>query len=888
MSRLITQLLQLGRRIAFRWRRTQLERELAEEIEFHRALKQQESSLAGLSPEEAIAFSRRQMGNMTAAREESRDLWSFLALERLSHDLRYALRMFWRNPGFTALAAVSLALGIGGSAAVFGLVNALLIQPLPYFEPERLVRITGFYPKAAFEMLQQKSRTLDVAAVSPGSEWNLTGEGEAARLFGSRVSVNLFPLLGAAPERGRVFEAGEDKPGNDALVILSHALWTSKFGGDPEILGRMILLDGVSRRVVGVMPAAFSYPSARAQLWVPIRIDPSIVFDDYWGGEFTPLVGRLRPGATIQNAGGEIASLIPRIRSRFPFPMARDWNATATAIPLQQDIVSGVREKLLVLFSSVGIVLLIACANVAGLLLARATVRRKEMALRAALGAGRARIVRQLLTESILLSLIGGGIGVLLGTTALAVFRSVLPRDTPGIAEVTIDPAILAFAAGLTIFTGIAFGMAPALSAAQVDLTESIKTGSQRHSGRGWSRFRRWLIGAEVALTVVLLVAAGLLIRTVRVLSQVDPGFRAEQILTIRITPNQSLCDPRSRCIALYDELVRRASQIPGVSAAAITNSIPMDGRFTSAAIPVDVEGHPKTADFPAPMFWSGAISPEYLSMMHIPLLAGRVFNAADTEQSPGVLLVSTSTANRYWPGEDAVGKHIKSAGDREWRTVVGVVADVRQNALTGEIPSFVTGAIYMPYSQSVQGKGRPPAAMNLLVKTSADPARVSAEIRKLAVTQNPNVPISEVETMEGVVSASIAGRRSTMSLFSSFAAAALILAVAGVYGLLSYSVSQRTYEIGLRMAIGATRTNILGLILGQSLKIAGAGVAAGVLAAILLTRFLTSQLYGVEATDWMTFTAVAALLLGITAAASSIPAWRAARIHPTKSLRVD
>lgn len=880
--------LHLWRRIAFRWRRPQLERELAEELEFHRALKQEENSRAGLSANAAADLTRRQMGNITAAREESREKWSFLALERLGHDLRHALRMFRRNPAFTALAVVSLALGIGGSAAVFSLVNALLIQPLPYSEPGRLLRITGSYPKAALVMFHQQSRAMDVAAVSPGSEWNLTGEGEAVRLFGSAISVNLLTLLGAPVEQGRSFEPGEDRPGNDAVVILSHALWRNKFGGDPGIVGRMILLNGVSRRVVGVMPPGFSYPSARAQLWVPMRIDPSILFEDYWGGEFTPLIARLRPGANIEQTRSEIASLVPQIRKSFPFPMPRDWNAEATAIPLQQDIVGGVREKLLVLFSSVGIVLLIACANVAGLLLARATVRRKELALRAALGAGRGRIVRQLLTESVLLSLIGGALGILLGTSALSVFRTVLPQDTPGIADVTIDLRVLAFAAALAVSTGIAFGTAPALSAARIDLTESIKTGSQRHSGRGWIGLRSWLIGAEVALTVVLLVAAGLLIKTVYVLSAVNPGFRPEQILTIRITPNQSLCGQRARCLALYDELLRRARAISGVSAVAIANTIPLDGRFALSAIPVDVEGHPKTADFPAPMFWAGAITPDYLSMLRIPLLAGRAFNAADSAQSPAVLLVTASTAKRYWPREDPIGKHIKAAADREWRTVVGVVADVRQNELTGQSPGFITGAIYMPYPQAAQDGGQLPAAMNLLVKTSADPSRIGGEMRRLAANLSPNVPISEVQTMEAVVSASIAGRRSTMSLFISFAAAALLLAVVGIYGLVSYSVSQRTYEIGLRLAIGATKTNILALILGQSLRIAVLGIATGILTAILLTRFLSSLLYGVAATDPLTFSAVGALLLGIAAVASCVPAWRAAQIHPTKSLRVD
>ena len=636
-----------------------------------------------------------------------------------------------------------------------------------------------------------------------------------------------------------------------------------------------------------MLPPRFDYPSARIQFWVPARLDPSTI-DDYWGSEFTPLIGRLRPGSTLAQAQTEIPALVTRIRRMFPFPMPRDWNTTAIAIPLQQDLVSGVSGKLLLLLSSVGIVLLIACANVASLLLTRAAARRKEIALRAALGAVRWRLVRQLLTESVLLAALGGGLGVLLGAAALSVFRAVLPNDTPGLSGVAIDLPVLAFCAGLALVTGIAFGVGPALSATRIDLAESIKTGSQRSAAHASTRLRSWLIGGEIALTVVLVAAAGLLIRTLYELTQVQPGFRPEQILTIRITPNQSLCNERAACIALYDDLLQRARAIPGVTAAALANTIPMDGKYEFAAIPVDVEGYPKSADFPAPMFWSGAITPGYLSMVNIPVLAGRGFTAADTADSPRVLLVTAATAKRFWPGEDPIGKHIKAAWDQQWRTVVGVVEDVRQYDLTGDSPNWIPGSIYLPYPQSVQNRRQLPAAMNLLVKTSAGPGRIGGEIRSLAAGRNPNVPISEVQTMEGVVFASIANRRSIMSLFATFAVVALVLASVGIYGLVSFSVSQRTYEIGVRMAIGASKASILALVLGQSMRIALAGIAVGMAAAVALTRFLASHLYGVAATDPLTFLAVGALLLVTAAVASCLPARRAARLDLTKSLRVN
>jgi predicted permease len=583
---------------------------------------------------------------------------------------------------------------------VFSLVNTLLIRPLPYPEPNRLVRITEAYPKAAFVEFYHRSRALEVASVGPGAEFNLTGQGEAARVFGSATSANLFSVLEARMERGRAFRPGEDRPGRDGVVILSHSLWMNKFDGDPQILGRVIGIDGINREVVGVMPADFHYPSAAVQLWTPARLDPSNS-DDYWGGEFAPLIGRLRPHATVAQAQGEIRAFLPYFRKRFPFPMPRDWNSDSRIIPLQDDLVADVRGKLLLLLSSVGIVLLIACANVASLLLSRATVRRKEMALRTALGAGRGRILRQLLTESVALAAIGGALGVALAETALSVFRSVLPQGLPGLSGASVDLRVLAFAASLAVLTGLAFGIAPALSASRIDLTETIKTGSQRSTSRFWTRLRTWLIAGQLALTLVLVVSAGLLIKTLYVLSQINPGFRAEQLLTIRVTPNESSCKDAAACAALYTKLVDRARGISGVSDVAIANTVPMDGRFEASAIPVDLEGHPKTADFPAPMFWEGAVSPDYLQMMHIRILEGRGLTESDGAKSSGVVPISAATARHFWPGERAVEKHIKPTWDQQWKTVVGVTTDIRQFDLANRAPNWIPGVIYVPYPQA-------------------------------------------------------------------------------------------------------------------------------------------------------------------------------------------
>jgi predicted permease len=868
-------LLRAWRRLAFRWRRAQLDHELAEELEFHFALKQQAAG----------EQSHIEMGNMTIAAEECRDMWSFLRLERLLQDIRYAARMFRRTPGFTAIAVLSLAVGIGGNAAMFTLVNTLLVRPLPYRAPDRLVRITGIFPRAAVPFFAQRTRTMDIAAVGPGSEYNFNGEGEAVRIVGSAISANAFSVLGATVARGRGFEPGEDSPGRDGVVILSNSLWRTKFNGDPAVVGRVVALNGMHRQIVGIMPPAFSYPSAQVQVWVPLRLDPANYLE-YWGGPFVPLVARLRSGVNLAGAQSEVQPVIGEFRKTFPYPMARDWNRDSTAIPLQRDLTGDIRAKLIILLCSVGLVLLIACANVASLLLSRATTRRKEMALRVALGAVRVRIVRQLLTESILLALVGGGLGILVGTGALSIFKSLLPSSTPGLAQTSIDWPVAAAVAGLALVTGLAFGIAPALSASQINLAQAIRTGSQRSTGAFLTRLRGGLIGSEVALTVVLVVSAGLLMKSLYTLSEVRPGFQAQQVLTVRISPNSSFCAQRPACIALYDRLLTGARDVSGVADAAITSSVPLDAEQSDLA--VDVEDHPKTVDHPAPMLWSAAISPAYIHMLRIPLLAGRDLAEVDGAKSAGVLLISAFTARHFWPGQNPIGKHIKVAEEPHWRTVVGVVGDVRQYSLSKAMPDWIQGAIYMPYAQAVREDGQIPAAMTLLVKAHGNTDGIARDIRTLAQDQDPNVPVGPVQPLEEVVAGSIANFRATIRVFVSFAAAAILLAAIGIYGLVSYWVSQRTYEIGLRAAIGATRSRIVSMVLTQGLRVALYGILAGVLVALAATRFLASLLYGVGATDALTYAVVTALVLAVALTATALPAWRASRIDPIVSLRAD
>ena len=801
-------------------------------------------------------------------------------------DLRFAVRMLLKNPGFTAVAVLSLALGIGSNAAMFSLINSVLIRPLPYAQPERLVRITEWYPQGAIAALQQQSRTMDLAAFTFDSEVSVSDDREAVRLPGSVVSANLFSLLGARPGLGRTFEAGEDRPGRDRLVVLSHLLWQNKFAGDPNIVGRPIKVDGVDRQVVGVMPAEFAFPSPGVQLWIPVRFDPANTIE-FWNAGWMPLVGRLRPGVTSPQAQQELRALISGIIPTFPFPMPADWNATATVTSLQSDMAGTMGDKLLLLLCAVGCVLLIGCANVASLLLARTAARRREIAVRAALGAGRSRIVRQLLTESIVLAIAGGGLGLVVAFGSLSTLKSVLPPNNLLLAAVTIDWQTFTFLTALALLTGLAFGLAPALSASRLNLASAFKTRGQQTAGLAGMRLRSALIVCEVTLAVVLVISAGLLIKSLWRLTLVDPGFDPEHVLTVRVYPQSSSELNRAPYIAFYDDLLLRARGITGVTVVSAANTTPLSGEMP--ALPVEFEGHPLTAGQDlAPMLWSGAVTPDYFKTLRIPLLAGRFFSDADAEKSSLVVIVSASTAARFWPGESAIGKQIRLAWQQQWRTVVGVVGDVRQHDMSGTTPGWIGGAFYMPYPQSIALDRRFPAAMTLFLRTTSDSLQVSRELRRLVTSVNPNVPVSEGRTLEGVISSSTSPSRSLMWIFICFGSAALLLAAVGTYGVISYATTQRIYEMGVRVAMGATRGGIFWLVLSQSLRLVSAGLVLGVLISLALTRMVANFLYGVTATDPVTFVAVGALLMGVAVVAGYVPARRAASVDPVVALRQE
>jgi predicted permease len=866
------------------FRRRRLERDLQDELAFHLEMRAAASASEGPDEGDARIAAERRFGRTAAVREECRDSWSFAPLESVLQDARIALRGLRHSRAFAGVSILSLAIAIGANAAVFSLVHALLLRPLPYAEPERLVRLGGFYPRGALVALQEGARTMDVAGVTADLPFNLTGQGPAERHLGSVVSANLFALLGRGAALGRTFEPGEDRPGRDGVVLLSHALWRDRFGGDPAILGRTLTLEGVDRRVVGVMPADFASPFGAAELWLPLRIDASRA-DAYWGFGWMPLVARLRPGVTLAQADGDLREQVQRIGRLFPWT-APNWNPDAAVIPLHADVVRDVRLRVLVLQAAVVLVLLIACANVASLLLARAAAREKEMALRASLGAGRGRLLRQLLTESVTLSMVGAILGVALAWIALAGAPAVFPGEE-WVRRVRLDWTVLGAVSALAIVCGVLFGTAPALAASRFDLGGSMKAGGARGRTRSAVRLRGAFIAGEVALAVVLTVGAGLLVRTLWSLTRADPGFRSARTVTASVYPNQSDCEPRSRCLALYDDLLRRAREEPGVTDAALANAAPLE--TFQPLLPVELEGHPLDPSDPkATLLWSGAVTPAYFDVMRIPILRGRTFEAGDAADAAPVVIVSAGTAQRFWPGEDPIGKTVRVVWDERGRTVVGVAGDVRQYALSGRAPRDIAGSMYMPYAQSVGLDRTVPRAMTLFVRTTLPSGVVAPRLQALVANVNPNVPVGEVRALDALVERSVAEPRSLMWTFAAFAACALLLAAIGTYGIVSFQVSQRTYEIGVRLAVGASRRQIFGLVVGNSLRLVVTGLAMGLAASVLLGRALASFLYGVGAADPLTLAAVTGLLLLTALLAAWAPGRRAARTDLVRALRAD
>ena len=810
-------------------------------------------------------------------------------METLLQDIRYGLRILWKSPGFTIVAVLTLALGIGANTAIFSLVNGILLVPLPYSQPEQLVSVGGSYPTGALVAMRERVRTMDVGTYAEGHDFNLTGLGEPVRLTGTMVSAELLSILGARPELGRTFYPGEDRAGQDNYVVLSHALWEQKFAKDPGIIGRSIQLEGMGREVVGVMPAGFRFPSEKTQIWIPLHIDAGDV-THFWAGDYMPMIGRLRPGTGVQQAQAEARTLQPYLRTLFPWRMPDTWNSDVAVVKLQSSLVGDVRTRLMLLLGAVVLVLLIACANVANLTLSRSAVREKEISIRSALGAGHQRLVRQFLTESVVLATVGGGLGLMLATLGLSLLKAALPADTPRLAEVHMDWRVLVFTGTITVLTGLVFGLAPALQSARGALANSLRAG--RGNAASIAQYlRNSLAIGEVAFAMLLVVSAGLLIRSFWALSHVNPGFRTENVVTARITPNQSLCNDSARCLSFYRNLLEQVQAAPGVGGAALVNTLPLGGRVAKRSI--NLEGQPPNAALP--LFWMNTVSPDYFHVMGIPLLSGRWFNREDENGNSAVAVITASSAKKFWPGENAVGKHLRFAGDNgaagegEWRTVVGIVSDVRAYDLQRNIPGWIMGTLYVPYSpKATLEDKRIPAEMTIAFRTTENDSQAGAMLRGVVTGLNADVPVSELKTMQRMVSEASATPASTTSLFSTFAGVALALGLIGIYGVLSFLVSKRTREIGIRIALGAQHHHVLWLVLKEGAKFSLSGIALGMAGALMVTRWLASELYGISTVDPVTYVGVAGLMILVTLLACYIPARRAMRVDPLIAIRYE
>jgi predicted permease len=868
----------------FPWQHKDRQEELEQELQGHLQMAMRDRIDRGESPERAQQAVRREFGNTELVQQVTRDQWGWVWLEELLQDLRYGARMLRKNPGFTLVAVLTLALGIGANTAIFSLVNGILLRSLPYYQPDRLVQVTGFYPKGGFVAMREQLHTMDVAAYAEGYEFNLAGVGAPLRLTGTLVSADFFAVLGARTEFGRIIRQGEDLAGQNDFVILSHALWQQRFASDPSIVGRWIHLEGVQRQIVGVMPADFRFPSPQTQVWVPLNIDPRDTIN-YWAGDFMPVIGRLHSGVTLAQGSGEIRLFQSNVGSLFPWTMPATWNAGISAVSLQDGLVGDLRARLLILLVAVALVLLIACANVANLMLSRAAIRGKEIAVRVSLGAGRSRVVRQLITESVLMAAVGGALGLALAAGGLSLLKSLLPADTPRLSDVTLDWRVLLFAGTLAIITGIVSGTAPALHASRPELTESLKAGSRGTTHSASQALRRTLVIGELGLAVLLVCGAGLLIHSLWSLSHVDPGFRSENVLTARVTPNESFCNEPGRCFSFYRDLANHVRSLPGVTDAALISTLPLGGRVQKRS--VNIENYLPASSAPEPLLWMNAVSPGYFHAMGIPLLRGREFAEAHTSGNSRVAILSAETARRFFPNQDAIGKHLRLLRQKDWCTIIGVAAEVRGYDLQRSVPQWMDGTVYLPYGPGASLEdGHVPAEMTLIVRSAENHLQLEESLRKLASSLSEDTPIAEVRPMPVILSGAVSAPRAVTSLFSAFAALALILGIVGIYGVISFFVGQRTREIGVRMALGAQPRDVLKLVIREGLSLTVIGVAVGLAAALALTRFLGSLLYGVGATDPLNFAGVAVLFAIVALAACYIPARRAMRVDPIVALR--
>jgi predicted permease len=879
-----------------------LDRELDEELNAHIAMRTQDNFADGMTEDEARWDARRRFGNSTLMKEDTRAMDIVGWMETLGQDLRYAVRMLRRSPGFTLVAVATLALGIGANVATFSVVRAVLLQPLPFSHSEQLVRVyddlrgsnsldVGMSVPELWDLRDKSGIFQDISVVWP-VDANLTGGDHPVRIEFLAGSPNYFTMLGVQAQLGRVFMPQDAQPGFTDGITISDSFWHRMFGADPGVIGKRIRLDGDLYTIIGVMPPSFRHPGR-------VLADEVEVFAaaGFNGSPFpTPAqraarylpeaMGRLKPGVSVAQAQARLNAFAAQLSREFPtdYPAAAGW--ALRLVPVQEDLVGKVRTELFVLFGAVAFVLLIVCVNLANLLLARSTARQREIAIRLALGAGRGRLTMQLLTESILLAAISGGAALLAVVWLKAWFLKLAPAGLPRLNEVSVGGGVLLFAFFISILTGVIFGLAPALQTARRNQAASLREGSRGSgSSKHQMKVSRVLVASEIALSLVLLIGAGLLLRSFLRLVDVQPGFEAHHVVMARMwlahpnNPDDDLYQKVEKRAAFLQEVLRRGKTIPGVEDAALGYGagLPLEVSRNQAVLEMDGQ----TADAErVPVAEFSVASPDFFQVLKTPLIRGRTFTEADDSKGQPVVIINETLARRYWPGEDPVGKRVKFAQgqaiNRPWMTIVGVVGDIKSDGFDAASP----GILYTPSNQ------RPSYASVLYLRTAVDPATVGKAIRQEVQAVDPNIPVFDVRAMEDVVTKYLAERRFALELLGVFAVVALLLASIGIYGVMAYTFSQRTNEIGIRMAMGAQRWDILRIAVGEGAIVVAVGVVCGLIGSALLTRFLQSMLFDVKSTDPMTFTTIAALLTVVTLMACLVPAHKATRVDPLIALR--
>ncbi|MGO8817680.1 MAG: ADOP family duplicated permease [Terriglobia bacterium] len=857
------------------FRRRYWDEERARELEAYLEAETDDNIARGMSPEDARYAAHRKLGNTTLIREEIYSMNSLGWLETLSQDLRFALRTLRKNPGFTAVAAMTLALGIGSCTAIFTVVNSVLLQPLPYPHSEQLFLIQSGTPGGSFGALtdvefseyEKQSQAFEHLAAFSAGIANLTGAGDPVVVHRCEVTPGFWPTMGVAPELGRTFAPGsENGPGRDS-VVLSDRVWRAQFHADPGIVGKSVTLDGTARTVVGVMPTGFDFPAEQG-VWSLASLDPL-----KFKLARQAVIGRLRPSTSTRQAQAEMDVISRQLFS------VKDRGKTLRLFPLYEYVVGDVGRSLLVLLGAVGFILLIACANVANLLLARGLGRRQEMAIRTSLGAGRFRLIRQLLCESVTLSFLGGALGMLMAAWGVRVFLSLVPSgDVPRLREIHLDARVLAFAVLVSVLTGVIFGLAPAVHLSGISLNQSLQqAGSQRIAGGG-QRLKSVLVVAELALALILLIGAGLLIKSFVRLRSVNPGFLPEHVLTMTVFPPQHWSLEQLK--SFHQQVLEKLETLPEIESAAAVNWLPFG--HATVATTIGAEGQDI---FDQTVVCRVGVSQDYFQTIGIRLLRGRYFNVWDNQKTSQVAIVSRATAERVWPDESALGKRVyfkPHPGPQDWLTVVGVVEDVRQQSLA-EPPRLTVYEPYLQVSDPVYLSN-----MVYLVRTRGNPTRIAALMRGRLHEVDRDQPAYAVEPLQHLINRSVAEPRFYSKLLGIISAAAMLIAAVGMYGVAAFSVSQRTREIGIRMALGAERANILRMVLQSSLRLISVGLALGLCGGAAVTRVLQTFLFEVKPTDAATFAAVAALLAAVALLATYIPARRATKVDPIVALRYE